>query len=139
MKLNELVKKPVELGIVQLATGAFSVTFTVWVGPLMLLSGFRNVPFAGWFWFLLGLLGLLLTAALCSNRAFMWYAANLYWISFFLFFVYLGITKDSAFGNTWGRTWYIIFPLVYSFGCTLYFQTRRIKQYFSVIRMSIRS
>jgi hypothetical protein len=128
------VKKPVGLRLVQLVTIIISITFIMLIGTLMALSNFYGVPFAGWSWFLLGMLGFLLTIILFSNKLSVWYAANGYWITFFLFFFYLGITQDSAFGIIWGKTWLIMFPLVYSFGSIQYFQTRRVKEYFHLIK-----
>ncbi|MGD6810741.1 MAG: hypothetical protein ACQCN3_13675 [Candidatus Bathyarchaeia archaeon] len=130
--MTESVKKPIVLSFVQLVTFLFSVGSVLIVGLFMFLSKFIAVPFAGWFWFVLGLMGLFLIVFLFSNKIYVWFLANLYWVSFLLFLLYLVITQASAFGNTWGQSWLIIFPFVYSIGCIAYFQTQKIKQYFNI-------
>jgi hypothetical protein len=81
--MTESVKKPIVLSFVQLVTFLFSVGSVLIVGLFMFLSKFIAVPFAGWFWFVLGLMGLFLIVFLFSNKIYVWFLANL--IGFFSF------------------------------------------------------
>jgi hypothetical protein len=127
------VDKPKGLTAVQVVTLLFSLAMGFFgLSNLMLFLLFHTLDFALLLLSVLAVAGFALAVLLHSGVNLVWYAANVYWIVYFLSIVYLGIVGGAT-RNVWQDWEYFVYflPIVYSISCLIYFQTRQIKEYFA--------
>jgi len=125
--------KPQGLVTVQLITILFSIGLGFFgLSNLLLFLLFHTLDFGLLLLSVLAVAGFALAVLLHSGVKLVWYAANVYWVVYFVSIVYLGIVGGAT-RNVW-RDWeYLVYflPIVYSVSCLLYFQTRQVKDYFA--------
>jgi hypothetical protein len=141
LKLNETIKKPKGLNIVRWATLLLSLVLGFYIyGAIIASAGLTHeqisLSLGAWLFVFMAVFSFIISLLLfSSNVSYIWYLSNVYWITLTIFFVYMGNVWEVAQG-LWDRTTYFFYciPFVYSISCIVYFQNRRIKQYFKMVK-----
>lgn len=103
---------------------------------LPLALAFQPGLFLTWLLFVSVIGGFALGIFLGKSQRFLWYSAIVYWILFSITVVYFGLVS-GYFGMKFSDTNYVwsslfILMIIYGLSSILYFQTRKVKEYYKV-------